>query len=94
MSENDLQDYECPRCGLSGRIRKKYGPPTCGDCDIEMNPVEASKTMSDIETIRVIRSTLKTVGRGVEGDPVHRHIQYWSMDGDLLWEECDGGYCD
>jgi len=50
--------------------------------------------MSEAKLIEVIKTTLKTTGKGVDGDPVHRHTQYWNTDGTLLWEDCDGGFCD
>lgn len=45
--------------------------------------------MKDVEVIEVVRTTLVRRGRGVEGDPVRRVTQYWTIDGDLL-AEVDG----
>ena len=40
----------------------------------------------DVEVIRVIRTNLLQRGEGVEKDPIRRIEQYWSLDGELLWE--------
>lgn len=45
------------------------------------------------EVMEVIRTRLKLEGDGDEV-PFHRHEQFWSTDGELLAENCDGGYCD
>ena len=37
-------------------------------------------------TIRVICTYLTCRGKGVEGDPIRRITQYWTMDGYLLAE--------
>lgn len=51
--------------------------------------------MSEVELMEVIRTTLKKVGDGTsEEEIVHRHEQFWTKDGELLAENCDGGYCD
>ncbi len=42
--------------------------------------------MADLEVIRVIKTTLLTRGKGIQGDPLRRVTQYWAMDGTLLWE--------
>lgn len=36
--------------------------------------------------MKVIRTNLSTNGKGVEGDPIRRVIQYWTLDGELLAE--------
>lgn len=43
----------------------------------------------ELDTFTVIRTNMKRVGDGTEGDPYHRHTQYWNMDGALLVEFCD-----
>jgi hypothetical protein len=40
----------------------------------------------DCRIIQVIETNLATRGKGVEGDPIRRIKQYWSLDGELLWE--------
>jgi len=40
----------------------------------------------DVEVIRVIRTNLLRRGEGVEKDPIRRIEQFWSLDGELLWE--------
>lgn len=42
--------------------------------------------MPDLEVIQVIRTNLLRRGKGVDGDPLRVITQYWSMDGELLWE--------
>lgn len=43
--------------------------------------------MSDTYLMEVIRTTRKT-GFG-EDAPVHKHVEYYTKDGNLLAEECD-----
>jgi len=43
--------------------------------------------MSNAEVIEVIRTDLEKRGKGIEDDPVRRITQYWTLDGQLLWEE-------
>jgi len=51
--------------------------------------------MSDTYLVELIRTTEKVgSGNAFKNDPVHKHIQYYTKDGDLLFEECDGGFCD
>ena len=38
------------------------------------------------QVMKVIRTNLSTNGKGVEGDPIRRVIQYWTLDGELLAE--------
>jgi hypothetical protein len=38
------------------------------------------------ELIQVIRTDMEGRGKGVEGDPYRRIVQYWSTDGKLLAE--------
>jgi len=40
----------------------------------------------DVYTIRVICTSLERRGKGIEGDPIRRITQYWTMDGFLLAE--------
>lgn len=48
--------------------------------------------MGETYVMEVIRTTTR---RGWDTDaPIHKHIQYYSTDGELLAEECNGGYCD
>lgn len=42
--------------------------------------------MSDCEVIQVIHTTLLRRGRGIESDPIRCIDQYWTLDGQLLWE--------
>lgn len=49
--------------------------------------------MDDTYLMEVIRTTEK-FGAGMVDDPVHRHVQYYSKDGELLFEECDVESCD
>jgi hypothetical protein len=43
-------------------------------------------TNSDVEIIQFIKTKLKTIGQGVEGDPVRIITQYWDMTGKLIFE--------
>lgn len=43
--------------------------------------------------MEVIRTTERR-GFGSEDVPIHQHIQFYTTDGELLADECDGGYCD
>ncbi len=36
--------------------------------------------------MKVIRTDLDLVGQGVEGDPVRRVVQFWTLEGKLLAE--------
>ena len=49
--------------------------------------------MSETELVELIRTTTKA-GDGTEGNPIHTHEQYFTTDGDLVFERCDGGFCD
>ena len=42
--------------------------------------------MSECEIVQVIRTNLLRRGDGTESNPVRVITQYWSMDGELLWE--------
>lgn len=51
--------------------------------------------MDEVQVMEVVRTRLKQVGSGQsEDDIAHRHEQFWSLDGELLAENCDGGFCD
>ncbi len=39
-----------------------------------------------VEVIRVIRTELELRGKGTEKEPYRRVEQFWSLAGDLLWE--------
>jgi len=41
----------------------------------------------DVEIINVIKTRLTERGEGTKKDPIRIIEQYWSMDGDLLWEK-------
>jgi predicted lipid-binding transport protein (Tim44 family) len=43
--------------------------------------------MSDCKVIQVIVTTLTRRGKGVEGDPIHTVTQYWTLEGELLFEK-------
>lgn len=47
---------------------------------------------NDTYLMEVIRTT-ELKGEGVKGSPYHRHIQYYTKDGKLLFEDCESGYC-
>ena len=40
----------------------------------------------ECQVINVIRTTLKRRGEGTEDDPVRMIVQYWTLDGELLFE--------
>jgi hypothetical protein len=40
---------------------------------------------SDCKVIQVIFTRLTRAGKGVEGSPLRRLEQYWSLDGELLF---------
>jgi hypothetical protein len=40
----------------------------------------------ECRVIQVIETNLMKRGKGVEGDPVRTIKQYYSLDGELLWE--------
>jgi len=40
----------------------------------------------DVKVIRVIRTKLAEIGEGTEKDPRRKIEQYYSMSGELLWE--------
>lgn len=42
--------------------------------------------MSEVEIIPVVRTTLARRGKGVQGDPIRIITQYWSTEGELMWE--------
>jgi len=46
----------------------------------------------DTHLMKVIHTT-KRVGFNSD-QPIHKHDLYFTTDGDLVAEECDGGYCD
>lgn len=39
-----------------------------------------------VEVIRVIRTELELRGNGTEKEPYRRIEQFWSLSGELLWE--------
>jgi hypothetical protein len=41
--------------------------------------------MSNLEVVQVIRTELERRGNG-STTPIRRIVQYWGMDGELLWE--------
>lgn len=43
--------------------------------------------MEECRVIQVVKTNLLQRGKGIEGDPIRRVTQYWSMQGDLLWED-------
>jgi len=43
-------------------------------------------TDKDLEIIQLIKTNLRTIGEGVEGDPIRRLIQFWDMQGKLVFE--------
>ena len=47
---------------------------------------------SECQMINVIRTTLLRRGKGVEGDPIRIITQYWTLEGELLFEHdpCSG----
>jgi hypothetical protein len=47
--------------------------------------------MADVEVIQVVRTNLERRGKGVDGDPVRRIEQFWSLDGRLLAENDPDG---
>jgi len=46
----------------------------------------------DTHLMKVIHTT-KRVGFNTD-QPIHKHDLYFTTEGDLVAEECDGGYCD
>lgn len=52
-------------------------------------PAELEVKCADREVMvrQVIITTNSTRGRGIEGDPIRRVRQIWSMDGELLAEK-------
>lgn len=42
--------------------------------------------MPELEVIQVIHTKLKREGLGTPDDPMTVIEQFWSMDGELLWE--------
>ena len=40
----------------------------------------------DVEVIQLICTKLLLKGKGVEGDPYRTLVQYWKMDGTLVFE--------
>ncbi len=38
------------------------------------------------EVMQIIRTDLEMRGKGIEGDPMRRIVQFWSLDGQLLAE--------
>lgn len=51
---------------------------------IHLQPEEAHENRATI--MKVIVTNLETRGAGIEGDPVRRITQYWTLDGELLFE--------
>lgn len=52
-------------------------------------PEEEGRKMnehSDCHVIEVIETHLTLRGKGIDGDPIRRVTQYWSLDGKLLFE--------
>ena len=45
-----------------------------------------SAVQKSVEVIRVIRTELELRGDGTEKEPYRRIEQFWSLAGDLLWE--------
>jgi len=45
------------------------------------------------ELIEVIHVT-KSIGYNQEGVPIHGHDEYYTADGTLLADHCDGNYCE
>lgn len=43
--------------------------------------------MNTCRVIQVIETTLLRRGRGTPEDPLRIITQYWSLDGELLWEK-------
>jgi len=41
---------------------------------------------SDVQIIQLIKTTLKRAGEGIENDPIRIIVQYWNMQGKLLFE--------
>jgi hypothetical protein len=39
-----------------------------------------------VEVVQVIRTTLETRGDGTKEKPFRYVTQYWTLEGDLLWE--------
>lgn len=42
--------------------------------------------MDTAQVIQVIKTTLLRRGKGIEGDPIRVITQYWTLDGELLFE--------
>jgi predicted lipid-binding transport protein (Tim44 family) len=53
---------------------------------VEMSNIQVTMDAFVAEVIQVIHTNLEKRGMGVEGDPVRRVEQYWSLDGQLLFE--------
>ena len=51
-----------------------------------IDATEKQHRMPKAQVVQVIRADLTLRGKGVEGDPVRRVIQYFSLEGELLWE--------
>ena len=46
-----------------------------------------AKYEKEVAIVEVIRTTLLRRGAGTNKDPIRRIEQYWSLDGELLWEK-------
>lgn len=42
--------------------------------------------MKDVEIIKFIKTELKCIGDGKKDNPHRRIIQYWTLEGDLIFE--------
>lgn len=45
--------------------------------------------LKEVQVIQVIRTTNRVVGSGTEEDPVRNVVQYWTIEGGELLDECD-----
>jgi len=57
-----------------------------GDKIFYQKEITFSYELEDIKVINVVRTRLLERGEGTEKDPIRRIEQFWSMDGELLWE--------
>lgn len=56
------------------------------NAEVTTLPREFTEPMFCARVIQVIETTLDMRGKGVNGDPVRRVTQYWTLDGKLLAE--------